>query len=145
MSPGPGAAVREARRTREGKWYIQDGSGELCRIGQPDWSQDEHGHWPLVELEVRDFGAEVRCPNCTTPWILEEMDCVFGTACREGNDLWVLVRCTRCRLPHCVRAVGFVTAHPRVVELMAGWSRWERRLTDFVEAERRFYGAPRPR
>ena len=83
----------------------------------------------------------VVCPNCGTSWVLEEMDCVFGMARKEGNDVIVLVRCLGCRLPHSARAVGFVTAYPRVIQLMEGWSEWEKREQDFRAQELKLYGA----
>ena len=68
------------------------------------------------------------------------MDCIFGIACRGGNDALALVRCAACRLPHRVRAIGFVTAYPQIVSLMEGWASWEQRRTEFEAEEGRLYG-----
>ncbi len=115
----------------------------MCRIGPPDWGPDAQGHWPRVDLEARAIEDSLRCPNCGTSWVLEEFDCVFGTACREGNDVYVLVRCTACRLPHRVRGVGFATAYPRLIGLMDGWASATRRCALFRAAEEGFYGRQR--
>ena len=132
--------MRTARRTPDGRWYIVEGGGEVCRVGPPDWGLDAEGRWPRVELTVRALQETVACPNCGTEWVFEEMDCVFGTARAEGNDVLVLVRCTGCRLPHCTRAIGFVTAYPRVVRLMEGWIGWERRQALFDAEEAKLFG-----
>lgn len=136
--------MREARKTPDGRWYIVEGPGAVCRIGPPDWRPDAAGHWPRVDLEARAIDETIRCPHCGTTWVLEEFDCIFGTARRDSNDLWVLVRCTTCRLPHRVRAVGFVTAYPRVVALMEGWVGFERRRTAFRAEEEKLYGRADP-
>jgi len=136
--------MREARRTPDGRWYIVEGQEAVCRIGPPDWRADDRGHWPRVDLEARALNDKIACPACGTTWILEEFDCVFGTARREGNDVLVLVRCTTCRLPHRVRGVGFVTAYPRTVGLMEGWASWEQRRTRFRRVEEGFYGEAVP-
>ncbi|MDW7709993.1 MAG: hypothetical protein SCH98_05920 [Deferrisomatales bacterium] len=132
--------MREARRSPDGRWYILEGSEALCRIGPPDWGPDPRGYWPRVDLEARALEETLACPNCGTEWVLEQFDCVFGTACREGNDIRVLVRCTTCRLPHRVRGVGFATAYPGLMDLMGGWTRHERRNELFRAAEKSFYG-----
>lgn len=131
--------MREARQTAEGRWYMVEGDA-VCRIGPADWHPDTQGHWPRVEIEARALNETIACPACQTTWVLEEFDCVFGTARRAGNDLLVLVRCVTCRLPHRVRGVGFVTAYPRTVELMVGWSGWEKRRDRFRSEELGFYG-----
>lgn len=136
-----GWPMREARRTQDGRWYVVEGQGSVCRISPPSWEMDKDGFWPKVELLVRSLGETVSCPACGSTWIFEEMDCVFGTAKREGNDVVALVRCTTCRLPHRTRAVGFITAYPRVVQLMEGWAGWERRQECFAQEELKLYGA----
>ena len=75
-----------------------------------------------------------------SPWTLEEMDCIFGSARRRGNDVVLLVRCAGCRLPHRVRLAGFVTAYPGMIERMGGWTSWERRAERLREDEQRLYG-----
>ena len=134
--------MRQVKRSADGRWYTVESVNGVCRISPVDWTQDRNGHWPRVDFEVREFGQEIVCPRCGSSWTLEEMDCVFGRACREGNDLLVIVRCSGCRLPHRVRCVGFVTAYPRVVRLMEGWADWSRRLQEFRAEERRLYGEP---
>jgi hypothetical protein len=136
--------MREARRTAEGRWYMVEGEEEVCRIGRADWRPDAQGHWPRLDLEARALNETVQCPACGTAWVLEEFDCVFGTARRAGNDLLVLVRCTSCRLPHRLRGVGFVTAYPRTTELMEGWAGWEKRRSRFREEEENLYGEAVP-
>jgi len=133
--------MREARRTADGRWYMVEGAEEVCRIGPADWRPDAQGRWPRLDLEARALNETIPCPACGTTWVLEEFDCVFGTARRAGNDLLVLVRCTSCRLPHRVRGVGFVTAYPRTIGLMAGWAGWEKRRGHFRTEEANFYGA----
>jgi len=132
--------MREARRAPDGRWYIVDGPDAVCRIGPPDWGLDAQGRWPRVDLEARALNEEIRCPNCGTTWVLEEFDCIFGTARVDGNDVLVLVRCTSCRLPHRLRGVGFATAYPRVLGLMEGWAGLERRAAFFQEEEEELYG-----
>lgn len=117
-----------------------EGDEGVCRISPPRWEKDAAGHWPRVDLTVRSLGETIACPACGTTWVFEEMDCVFGTARKEGNDVLVLVRCVSCRLPHRTRAVGFVTAYPRVVQLMDGWADWDKRRESFEAEEARLYG-----
>lgn len=132
--------MREARKTPEGHWYTVEGAGSLCRIGPADWQPDERGLWPRVDLEARAVQERIACPCCATAWVLEEFDCVFGTARDDGNDVLVLVRCTGCRLPHRVRGVGFLTAYPDLAGLMEGWATWERRRQRFRGEETKLYG-----
>ncbi|GAB4261492.1 MAG: hypothetical protein Kow0092_11060 [Deferrisomatales bacterium] len=133
--------MREARKTPSGRWYmVEEEGGGVCRIVPSDWGKDAEGYWPRVNLQVRGFGEAVACPHCGTTWVFEEMDCVFGMSRKEHNDILVLVRCVNCRLPHRTRAVGFVTAYPRVVRLMEGWANWEKRRADFAAEERRLFG-----
>ena len=132
--------MRVAKRSADGRWYTVIPGEGVCRIGPPDWSQDREGHWPRVDFEARGLGEKITCPRCGSPWVLEEMDCVFGRSRLDGNDVLVLVRCSRCRLPHRVRCLGFVTAYPRVIRLMEGWSDSEQRERDFRAEEERLYG-----
>ena len=132
--------MREARKTPEGRWYTIEVREGVCRIGPPDWRQDHLGLWARVELEARSIEQRIACPSCGTTWVLEEFDCIFGTACDEGNDVLVLVRCTGCRLPHRVRGVGFLTAYPHLMDLMEGWADWERRRDLFRGEEEKLYG-----
>ncbi len=134
--------MRQVKRSADGRWYTVETVDGVCRISPPDWTQDRNGHWPRVDFEVREFGQKITCPRCASSWTLEEMDCVFGRACRQRNDFLVIVRCAACRLPHRVRCVGFVTAYPRVVRLMEGWADWSRRLQEFRAEEHRLYGEP---
>ncbi len=132
--------MRKARQAGDGRWYTVETEGGVDRIRPADWGPDRNGHWPVVEVEARSLGVEIPCPACGTPWTLEEMDFVFGRACRRGNDLLALVRCRHCRLPQRVRGVGFVTAYPRIVRLMEGWSSWPRREREFRAEELRLFG-----
>ena len=132
--------MRRARRTPDGQWHVVEEREGLSRIGAPDWGLDWEGHWPRVDLSVKDFHETVLCPSCGSTWAFEEMDCVFGTARRDGNDVLVIVRCVNCRLPHRTRAVGFVTAYPRVARLMEGWIAWDTRRALFEAEEERLYG-----
>ncbi|HSH69203.1 MAG TPA: hypothetical protein VK997_04745, partial [Deferrisomatales bacterium] len=95
---------------------------------------------PWVELERRALGDTVPCPACNSTWPVVEMDCIFGTARRSGNDLLLLTRCAGCRLPLRVRLVGFLTAYPGVVARMVGWADWPRREQRTREEERQRYG-----
>lgn len=133
--------MRKARRTRGGRWYIVDEERGVSQAEAPHWGLDEEGHWPRVELPVKALEEKVRCPACGTSWTFQETDCVFGTAARDRNDVLVTVRCARCRLPHRVRAVGFVTAYPNTVRLMEGWIGWDKRRAVFEAEEVRLYGA----
>jgi hypothetical protein len=133
-------AMRRARRTPDGQWHVVEEREGLSRIGAVDWGLDREGRWPRVDLSVKDLHETVVCPACGTTWTFEEMDCVFGTACREGNDVIAIVRCANCRLPHRTKAVGFVTAYPRLARLMAGWLEWDKRRTLFEAEEERLYG-----
>ncbi len=132
--------MRRIRRTRDGRWYTAVDDGDVTRLEPPRWQPDDRGRWPRVDLEVRSLGETVACPHCGSAWTFEEMDCVFGRSRRDGNDVLVLARCVSCRLPHRVRAVGLVTAYPRVVELMEGWTSWEHRRAQFEAEEVRLYG-----
>ena len=132
--------MREARQSSDGRWYMVEEDGDVCRLSTSAWGKDQDGFWPKVEIRVNDLDESVICPNCGTSWVFEEMDCVFGMARKEENDVIVLVRCLGCRLPHSTRAVGFVTAYPRVIQLMEGWSDWEKRDEDFRAQEAKLYG-----
>ena len=134
--------MRVARQGSDGTWYLVEKTGDMSRIAPLDWTADRQGHWPLVELRVREIGAEIACPACATAWTMEEMDCIFGDARRNGNDITLLVRCLNCRLPQRVLLAGGVTAYPQMVERMAGWADWERRDQRVREQEQRWYGAP---
>lgn len=136
--------MRQARKTPKGRWYVREDGDALCRIGPPDWGPDDAGHWPRVDLEARAVEETIRCPRCGTTWVLEEFDCIFGTARRVGNDLVVLVRCAGCRLPHRVRAVGFVTAYPRLIALMEGWAGESHRRAAVRAEEEKLYGVTDP-
>lgn len=132
--------MRQARRARDGRWFMTEKRGGVCRLSAPSWEPDVQGRWPLVDMEVRSLGEGISCPGCGATYAFEEMDCIFGTARKSGNDLLVLTRCTRCRLPHRLRGVGLVTAYPHLVRKMAGWSNWRTRRHSFDTLEKRLYG-----
>ncbi len=132
--------MRKARKTRSGRWYIVDEERSVSHLDAPDWRLDEGGHWPKVEFLVRALDDKIACPACGTSWSFQETDCVFGTASKDGNDVIAIVRCVHCRLPHRIRAVGFVTAYPNTLRLMEGWLGWAERRAVFEAEEGRLYG-----
>jgi len=132
--------VRVARRGRDGRWHLLETGGATPRIVPLDWNRDGDGHYPWVELPLRQLGGRVQCPACGDRWAVEELDCIFGDVRRSGNDLLLMLRCAACRLPLRVRLVGFLTAYPGVVEAMLGWAEWSRREASTREKELQRYG-----
>lgn len=132
--------MRLAKKTQDGRWYILEEEDGVYHIRPAGWGRDRNGYWPRVDLVVRGLEETVVCPHCGNTWVFEEMDCVFGRSRKDGNDVLVLVRCVNCRLPHRVRALGLITAYPRVAQLMEGWAEWEKRRGDFEAEEEKLYG-----
>lgn len=132
--------MRIAHKTKSGRWYLRIQEGDICHINPIDWSVDRSGHWPRVELVVRDLGDALTCPKCGKIWVFEEIDCVFGTGKRDGSDVLILDRCLDCKLPHRIRATGFINSYPQVVQRMEGWAGWEERKSEFDAEELKLYG-----
>ena len=132
--------MRRAKQTRSGQWRIIEEEEGICRLGKLDWSRDRNGHWPRVEMVLHEFSKEVGCPCCGQTILLDDIECVFGVAKRNGADVIFLARCLQCHLPVTIRLSGFIHACPDIVSRMEGWASWEKRKKEFEQEESRLYG-----
>lgn len=135
--------MRRAKQTRSGQWRIIEEQEGICRLGPLDWGRDRQGHWPRVEIVLREFCEKTRCPNCREFILLDDIECVFGVARRIGADALFLASCLHCHLPVTVRLNGFIHAYPDIVSRMEGWASWEKRKAEFEQEELKLYG-PKP-
>lgn len=132
--------MRRAKQTRNGQWRIIEEQEGICRLGPMDWGMDKQGHWPRVEMVLREFSKKIGCPCCRQNILLDDIECVFGVAKRFGADVIFLARCLQCHLPVMIRLPGFIHAYPDIVGRMEGWASWEKRKNEFEQEERRLYG-----
>jgi len=132
--------MRLARQTKYRQWHIVEEIAGVCHLRPLDWGVDRNGHWPRVDLMIYDLDAQVHCPCCAKVFVLQEMDCVFGLARKDGFDVIILVRCLNCRLPSRIRVKGFMHTYPFITERMEGWTDWEQRRLDCEAEERKLYG-----
>lgn len=135
--------MRRAKQTRSGQWRIIEEQEGISRLAPLDWGMDRQGHWPRIEIILREFGEKVCCPNCGEFILLDDIESVFGVAKRKGADVHFLARCLHCHLPVIIILKGLIHAYPDIAIRMEGWASWEKRKIEYDQEERKLFG-PEP-